>query len=217
MSDSPMQDNFTHPKGTGDGASDFQSPQQTPNTRRSFLGSIGATGMGALFACFSRTALAASTAKDGGLQIDSIQETKTLRNDTIPVPGGKEVFLDQQAIGANGVTQLVRMHSIRTDTEVAYTMHADIVVQSFAPGNPPTGTPDASRTMNLSISGIKGEVEGNIRKDLMTITFLHEDGTSTRTSQEVPVRLDVSQYDDLTPDQSMRLMFEAHKSGRLPL
>ena len=215
MSDSPAHDNSTNP-GI-ESAHAFDAEANLPcNTRRAFLGSVGATSIGALFACLSPTALAASSDRGEILRIDAIQECRTLRNDTIAVPGGKEVFLDQQAIGANGVTMLSRMHSIRTDTEVAYTMHADIVVLNFAPGSPQTGTPNSSRSMNLSLSGIKGEVEGNIRRDHVTITFMHEDGTSTRTSQEVPVQLDVSQYDDLTPDQSMRLMFEAHKTGRLP-
>lgn len=217
MSDSPTSDNSTPPHDSAEATRGYPLSLQSPDTQRSLVGSMGATSMGALFACLSPSALAASVSRDEVLRIDAIQECKTLRNDIIAVPGGKEVFLDQQAIGANGVTMLSRTHFIRTDTEVAYTMHTDIVVQNFAPGNPPTGTPNSSRSMNFSLSGIKGEVEGNIRRDHVTITFLHEDGTSTRTSQEVPVRLDVSQYDDLTPDQTMRLMFEAHKSGRLPL
>lgn len=185
-------------------------------SRRAFLTGLGAAGLGGLMACVSTPAHAVNTCASASVKVDTIESTKTLRYDTLEIPGGKEVFLDQQVTGANGVLMITNTHSVRTDTEVAYNMHVDITVLTFAPGKSVADAPDLSRTQSISIAGIKGEVEGNIRKDLMTITFLHEDGTSTRTSQEVPVRLDVSQYDDLTPDQSMRLMFEAHKTGRLP-
>lgn len=217
MSDFFEHNNPSNAQNESGEASAEDFPQRNDNTRRAFLGGIGAVSMGAFFTCLTPGASAESLGSNDRLRIDTVQDSKTLRYDTLTVPGGKEIFLDQQATGANGVTMLTRGHTIRTDTEVAYTMHIDLTIQLFAPGRSTTGTPDSSRTTNLTLSGIKGEVEGNIRRDHMTITFVNPDGTSTRMSQEVPVRMDVSQYDDLTPDQLMRVMFDAHKNGgRLP-
>ena len=217
MSDSPAPENPTNPANVGGEVFDPDSSLHSANTRRAFLGGVGATSLGAILTCFSPAAQAATSVTNERLRIDTIKDAKTLSFETLPVPGGKEIFLDQQATGSNGVTMLTRGHTIRTDTEVAYTMHIDLTVQLFAPGASTTGTPDSTRTTNVSLSGIKGEVEGDIRRDHMTITIINPDGTSTRTSQEVPVRLDVSKYDDLTPEQLMRVMSEAHNSvGRLP-
>lgn len=186
-------------------------------SRRAFLTGLGTVGLGGLMACVTTPARAINAGASAPVKVDMIESTKTLRYDTLELPSGKEVFLDQQVTGANGVLMITRTHSVRTDTEVAYNMHLDITVLTFAPGKSVADAPDLSRTQSISIAGIKGDIVGPVRNDHMTVTVVHPDGTSSRFSQVTPVRMDLSQYDQLAPDVLMKMIGDHFLNGtRLP-
>lgn len=168
-------------------------------TRRGFLGGVGAIGLAAIAGAFSPASVqGAETGSSAPIRLSSIQNLTITRNETFEIPGGKEYFLEQRVSDDKGVVQKMLAHHTRVDSGVSYMMSTDVTIQVYGPGMNLDGSPASTNHQSVTVSAIKGEVSGSTRTDHMTVTTVYADGSTSRKSVEVPVRLDTEEFSGMT-------------------
>lgn len=171
------------------------SVQKSGTDRRSFLGGAGVLGFAAMAGMLnSADAKAATPQTNASARLSSIDKLNVTRNETYDVPGGKEYFLDWQINDDKGVVKKVICHHTRLDSDVTYTMASNIVIHTFNPGMDINGSPASTKHQNVTVYAVKGEVVGPVRNDHVTITTIHRNGSSSRLSKIVPVRLEIPEF-----------------------
>jgi hypothetical protein len=177
-----------------------QQPHVENTKRREFLCGMGAVGLAAMSSAVNGNK---AEAQIGGNplspppKLSSIAALNVTREQTLDVPNGKESFFEWEASDAEGVTTRFIVHTTRIDVGETYTVNTGVTVQTFARGVKPGGEPTSTTQQNMTAFGEKGEVEGALRHDTVTITTVHGDGSSSRETRIVPVRLDLSEYQGL--------------------
>jgi hypothetical protein len=89
-------------------------------------------------------------------------------------------------------------------------MSANFRVENFFAGQLLTEKPASTKTLQMSVYGVEGEISGNRRKDTITTTIVAEDGTINRQTQVVPVRLDLSELEGLDTASLVTKMGNIH-------
>jgi len=196
---------------------DFEPLQRaelsSPPNRRTFLSSVGVAGLVAALGAIKPTE-AEALDRPTPLAVGSIKGFKVLRDEEFEIPGGKEHFLDQQITDTQGAVRVTRTHISRTDTEVSYEIHLDIAIQTYASGQDVQSQPSGTQKQSISVHGIKGEISGSVRNDHVTVTTVYADGTTSRQSSEVQVRLDNSDLSGLSREELFMEMGRRYAVGK---
>ncbi len=128
-------------------------------------------------------------------RLSSIARIDLIRDERREVSGGKECFIEWTAADEKGLVKKFSAHATRIDEDVTYTMKTEIVIHTYLPGTEQTSTPDSTKQRTITAHGIKGDVAGPVRNDYVTLTTVDESGSVHRQSLEVPVRLDLSEFE----------------------
>jgi hypothetical protein len=175
------------------------SPADT-QSRRGFLGGVGAISLAAMAGMMDTTSAQASPiqASTSATQaLSSIDKINVIRDEKHDVPGGTEQIVQYTVSDDNGTTVRHSYNYSRIKQSGAYTISSNFRIEKFASGQPLTEKPASTKTFQLSVYGVEGEVSGNRRRDTVTTTIVADDGTVKRQTQVVPVRLDVSEFEGL--------------------
>jgi hypothetical protein len=168
--------------------------------RRQFLGSLGAVGLASV-AGASKVERAEAQLQPPNSSVpqklSSIANLKVNREQTLDVPNGKESFLEWEASDAVGARTKFIVHTTRIDVDETYTITTSIAAHKFAPGSDPNAEPISTTQQNTTAFGEKGETVGAVRNDVVTVTTVHEDGSSSRETRIIPVRLDLKEFEGL--------------------
>lgn len=178
-------------------------------SRRDFLSGMSALGFAAMAGVLSTGhAQGQETQANSAFRLSSIENLTITRNETFEIPGGKEYFLEQTVSDNKGVAQKMLAHHIRVDSDVSYMMSTDVTIQIYGPGMSLDGPPASTNHQSVTVSAIKGEVSGSTRTDHMTVTTIYADGSTARTSLEVPVRLDTTEFAGMTAEEIAKYVGE---------
>lgn len=161
------------------------------------MGVAGAMGLGAAVSTLTLPKAQAAILQSEVPNLSSIGDLKVTRDEKFDVPGGKEQFVEWLACDGNGVTKKFLVHHTRIDADVSYTISTNVVIHTYSAGSSIDSKPVATSEQNITVYAVKGEVSGSVRNDHLTITTVHRDGSSSRLSQIVPVKLDNSEYADM--------------------
>lgn len=139
------------------------------------------------------------------MQFKVIQKTETILAD------GKEEIVTFETLGPDGAKRITKCFGKRIDLGGSYTQITTVGVPSC-----PSGAPDGEKArLSLDISiidGVKGEVEGDYRKDKIRLTVIRGDGTVSRfPEKEVSVLMNKGQFDNMSNENLSSYMDDFRK------
>jgi hypothetical protein len=190
-----------------------QSAVADSRSRRDFLGGVGALGLAAMSGLIEAPKADATQLQDSSSEAtkaSSIGKIKVLRDEKYEIPGGSEQIVQYTMTDEAGRVVRHSYNYSHTKQSGTYTIASTFRVEHFASGQPLTGKPASTKTLQVSVYGVEGEVIGNRRRDTITTTIMGDDGNTKRETQVVPVRLDLSEFDGLDTAALVSRMRNVH-------
>lgn len=182
------------------------------HSRRNFLGGFGVMGVMAMAGMVDAPHARASSPQHIATapELSAIGKVDVIRDEKHEVPGGTEHIVQYVVSDDKGTNVRHSYNLSRVRQSGSYTMAANFRVEHFALGQPLTEKPIDTKTLQISVYGLEGEVSGNRRKDTITTTIVADDGTVHRQTQVVPVRLDLSEFENLDTASLVAKMGNIH-------
>ena len=143
---------------------------------------VGIAGIG--LTDFPLQAFAQAPPPNAPLVTAPVQSNLISKNETVLVDG-KETSVVFETVGSNGVRSISKAFVKRVDLEGSYKVFATFGVSWY-----PKGSSDKEPTQWVSVhssivDGIKGEVDGDYRKDRIRTTTIWGDGTVSQSPESV--------------------------------
>lgn len=149
--------------------------------RRMFFKEAGFVGLGVLLSPVS-AATAAQSPPAGAPVVTPPVQTRVIENTETALPDGSEHYMVFEVSGSNQVTSVNKTYTRRVDTGGdSYVVFVNCSISWYPPGTS-TSSPAQWLSVHSSIvSGQKGPVEGNQRKDTLTMATIYGDGVLHKT------------------------------------
>lgn len=170
---------------------------ESPAPRRAFLkqGLVGIVGL-ATAGLIPPEVLAQVSSDDSLPRITTpFKSQKVLKSESTGEAPRQQYYMETEAIGGNDVKMITKYYLKRTDVADAYDIVTITVVEFYltsADSKPAKTTNFAS-----SVSGLKGQVDGDYRLDTMTTTYFSSEGIVSDGPKQVKIVLN-----DPTPGMS---------------
>jgi hypothetical protein len=169
-------------------------------TRRGFVQDTALVGLGAVLGGMGVTASATQVGRMSGLG-EPVRH-KILEWSLSPKTGGQQEFrCSLEATGTNG-SDVVYVYVRKIDRDDSYLVISHVSASRVAP---------ACTTI---VTGLKGPIEGDYRKDQISVETIHQDGSVHQAPQrEVKVLL-THPYQGLSPQDTLDQFLQDKAAGR---
>ena len=190
-------------------------PQLESHTeRRAFFKEAGLFGMGAFL--MPNSMALAQQPPPGVPVLQPPVKVDNFQNNENALSDGTETYLTYNSVGSNQVTSVNKFYSRRVENGPAYTVFCSCTVSWYPAGKSISESTPWFSTQSYVISGVKGEVSGNMRKDKVSITTIYGNGEINQTAErEVLVWISKPpEMENMSFQDTVNYFLKKHKANR---